>query len=44
MASYIEEKKYSPAPFIEIYDVPNKKIEYLAGVNVKNGVYSSFLE
>jgi len=41
---YFSEKGYDPVPMIEIYDVPAKKIYYLAGIKIKKETYNGFLK
>lgn len=41
---YAEEKGFSMVPTFEIYDVPQKKINYIAAVRLSQDVFDSFLE
>ena len=43
LAKYMKEKKYDEVPIMEMYDVPNKVINYIAPVRVKTEVFESFL-
>ncbi|MFH1227130.1 MAG: GyrI-like domain-containing protein [Planctomycetota bacterium] len=44
MFAYISGKGYANTPIMEIYDTPNKKIEYIAAKNVSESVFNSFLD
>lgn len=40
---YIEEHKYDEAPIMELYDMPNERIEYIVSVRLPKEVFESFL-
>ncbi len=44
LAAYMVEKNYAPVPMMEIYDVPNSRLFYIAPVNVKKERFDSFLQ
>jgi hypothetical protein len=45
LAKYMQTKGYGmQSQIIEIYDLPNKKIEYVVALNVDQKVFGSFLE
>lgn len=41
---YLQEHKYVEAPILELYDMLNKRIEYIISVRLPNQVFESFLE
>lgn len=44
MFGYLKDHNYTPAPMMELYDMPNKKIHYTEPVNLPKSVFDSLLE
>ena len=44
LASYIKEHKYPQTPIMELYDQPNKRIEYISSINLSNDIFDAFLK
>jgi len=44
LSAFIEQKKYPQTPIMEIYDQPNKTIEYIAPVNLQQEVFDNLIE
>ena len=44
LGSYIEEHKYTQTPIMELYDQPNKRIEYISSINLSNDIFNGFLK
>ena len=44
LAFYIKEHKYHQTPVMELYDNPNKKIEYVASINQSDDIFNAFLK
>ncbi len=44
IGKYMDEKGYGPAPSLEIYDMPVKKIIYAVSVGIEADVFDGFLE
>jgi len=44
LSSYIAKNKYSLTPIMELYDLPNKKIEYIASPNLELQLFYSLLD
>jgi len=44
LSKYLEENNFVNTPIMEIYDLPNEQIQYVASPNVGSEVFSAFLE
>ena len=44
IGKYMQEKKIQPVPMMEIYNIPQKKIQYIVGYQIDNSVYDSFIK
>ena len=44
LASYIKEHKYTQTPIMELYDQPNKRIEYISSINLSSDIFDGFLK
>jgi len=44
LTEYIEQQDYSQGPIMEIYDTPNKRISYVASVNMDTKIFDDFLK
>ena len=42
--SYLKDHNYTPVPLMELYDLTNKKINYIASVNLPQPFFESLLE
>jgi hypothetical protein len=44
LGSYIKKHKYPQTPIMELYDQPNKRIEYISSINLSNDIFDGFLK
>jgi hypothetical protein len=44
LTAYIKEHKYTQTPILEVYDRPNKRIEYISSIHLSNDMFDGFLK
>ncbi|MFZ5523102.1 MAG: GyrI-like domain-containing protein [Pseudomonadota bacterium] len=44
LGTYIQEHKYNQTPIMELYDMPNERIEYISSVNLPEEIFDDFLK
>lgn len=44
LAAYIKEHRYNQTPIMELYDMPNERIEYIASMNLPKEIFDDFLK
>ncbi len=44
LGSYIKEHKYPQTLIMELYDQPNKRIEYISSINLSNDIFDGFFK
>lgn len=44
LGAYIQEHKYNMTPIMELYDMPNERIEYISSVNLPKTVFDDLLK
>lgn len=44
LGAYIKEHRYNPTPIMELYDIQNERIEYIASMNLPKEIFDEFFK
>jgi hypothetical protein len=44
LGTYIKEHQYNQTPIMELYDMPNERIEYISSMNLPKEIFDDFLK